>query len=74
MQTLTTDGYVEFRPVPGARMYAGLGSTATFNTDPALIEFAFSFWPDGGWDVRERNSYRTEGRFVAGDIFRVLVN
>jgi large repetitive protein len=67
------DGFVEFTPGSGFRLYAGLGSNATSNTDPALIDFAFSFWPDGGWDVRERNVYRTEGRFVAGDVFRIAV-
>ncbi len=72
-QKLTQDGFVEFRAVPGARLYAGLGSNVTLNTDPAFIDFAFSFWADGGWDVRERNAYRTEGRFVAGDLFRVAL-
>jgi len=67
------DGYVQFAPVAGARLYAGLGSNATSNTDPALIEYAFSFWPDGGWDIRERNTYKSEGRFVSGDVFRVAV-
>lgn len=67
------DGSVEFTPVLGGRLYAGLGSNTTANTDPAQIDFAFSFWPDGGWDVRERNIYRTEGRFVSGDVFRVAI-
>jgi hypothetical protein len=66
-------GYAEFVPGAGARLYAGLGTSWTAATDPALIDFAFSFWPDGGWDVRERNVYRTEGRFVAGDVFRVAL-
>jgi hypothetical protein len=67
------DGSAEFTPVFGARLYAGLGTNTTSNTDPALINFAFSFWPDGGWDVRESNVYKTEGRFVDGDVFRVAV-
>jgi hypothetical protein len=67
------DGYVEFRPEAGSRLYAGLGASATPSTDPALIDFAFSFWPDGGWDIREQNQYRGEGRFTAGDVFRVAV-
>jgi len=67
-------GFVEFRPGAGARFYAGLGSTATRSTDPALIDYAFSFWADGGWDVRERNVYKAEGRFVAGDLFRIAVS
>jgi hypothetical protein len=67
------DGYVEFTPVVSARLYAGLGANATANTDPAQIDFAFSFWPDGGWDVREKNLYKSEGRFVSGDVFRVAI-
>ena len=67
------DGYAEFTPVAGARLYAGLGTSVDASTDPALIDFAFSFWPDGGWDVRERNQYKTEGRFAAGDTFRVAI-
>jgi hypothetical protein len=67
------DGYAQFAPVAGTRLYAGLASNATANTDPALIEFGFSFWPDGGWDIRERNIYKWEGRFVSGDIFRVAI-
>src|SRR5262245_25471859 len=68
-----TDGYVEFVPGSGARAWVGLGATTTADTNPALIDFAFSFWPDGGWDVREKNVYRTEGRFVQGDVFRVAL-
>src|SRR5882672_505660 len=58
-QTITTaDGYAEFTGVAGRRVYAGLGTNATSNTDPALIQYAFSLWEDGGWDVRERNVYK----------------
>jgi hypothetical protein len=67
------DGYIEFTPAAGVRLYAGLGLDTSSNTDPARIDFAFSFWPDGGWDIRERNIYRTEGRFAGGDVFRVAV-
>jgi hypothetical protein len=67
------DGYVEFTPRFGGRLYAGLGTTASGSADAALIDYAFSFWPDGGWDIREQNVYKTEGRFVAGDVFRVAL-
>jgi hypothetical protein len=72
-QILSGDGALQFTPVPGARLYAGLGTNSTTNTDPAQIDFAFSFWPDGGWDIRERNVYKREGRFVAGDVFRIAI-
>lgn len=70
-QTMTGNGYVELTPVAGRRMIAGLGTTPTASTNPALIDYAFGFWPDGGWDVRERGVYKKDGRWVEGDVFRV---
>jgi len=67
------DGAVQFAPVAGARLYAGLGTDTTASTDPALIDFAFSFWPDGGWDVREKDVYKTDGHFISGDVFRIAI-
>jgi hypothetical protein len=68
----TSGGFVEFTPSAGHRLYAGLGrpDAAPGSND---IAYSFSFWPDGGWDIRERNTYRTEGTFVAGDRFRVAI-
>jgi hypothetical protein len=67
------DGHVEFTPLFGGRLFAGLGSTQSASADPALIEYAFGFWPDGGWDVRERGVYKFEGRFVEGHVFRIAL-
>jgi hypothetical protein len=71
-QISTAGGYVEFTPAAGHRIYAGLGGSGT---TPGTINlpYSFSFWPDGGWDVREHNVYRGEGRFSAGDRFRIAV-
>jgi len=71
VQAITVDGRVEFTPVAGKRLSAGLGTTATASTDPLLIDYGFGFWPDGGWDVRERGVYKKEGRWVGGDVFRI---
>ena len=72
IETLTAGGFVEFTPSAGHRLYAGLGrpDAPPGSTD---IAYSFSFWPDGGWDIREKNTYRAEGRFVAGDRFRVAI-
>jgi hypothetical protein len=67
------EGYLEFTPVIGGRLLVGLGTTASTSTDPALVDFAIGFWPDGGFDIRERGLYRKEGQFAAGDVFRVAV-
>jgi hypothetical protein len=64
---------VAFTPAANGRMYAGLGRDTSASTAPDAIDFAFSFWPDGTWDVRERGTYRTEGAFTLGDTFKIAV-
>ena len=71
VQTIGGNGYVELTPAAGQRVTAGLGTTPTASTDPALIDYGFGFWPDGGWDVRERGVYKKDGRRIAGDVFRI---
>jgi hypothetical protein len=70
---LTGDGYAEFVPGANQRIIAGLGGDLSAATDSTTIDHAFSLWPGGGWEVRERGAYRTEGAFAAGDRFRVAV-
>jgi hypothetical protein len=72
VETIGAAGAVEFTPSFGHRLYAGLGRP---DAPPGTLDinYSFSFWPDGGWDIRERNGYRAEGRFVAGDRFRIAV-
>src|SRR5262245_23690074 len=74
-QTITAaaGGSIEFTAVAGKRFFVGLGTDATSNADPARIGYAFGFWEDGGWDVRESDVYKTDGRFVTGDRFRITV-
>ena len=66
-------GHIEFTPVGGSHLFAGLGTQQTASTSYNEIEFAFGLWPDGGWDIRESGMYRAEGRFAAGDRFKVSV-
>ena len=73
VETIAANGLVEFTPASYHRLYAGLGPAAAA-PGSLDIAYSFSFWPDGGWDIRERNVYRTEGRFVAGDRFRIAVD
>src|SRR5262245_26946310 len=70
-QISDTDGVVEFTPAWGVRLFAGLTDTADAMPSATSLPFSFSFWADGTWDVRERGSYRTEGRQTAGDVFRI---
>ena len=67
------EGSVEFTPAPGHRLYAGLADAATTLPSPASLPYAFSFWADGGWDVRERGLYKAEGQLTAGDMFRITM-
>jgi hypothetical protein len=71
--SLWGNGYAEFVPAAGGRIIAGLGTDLSAATNSSTIDFAFSFWPGGVWEIRERGVYRTEGSSAAGDRFRVAV-
>jgi hypothetical protein len=74
VNTITSgDGAAGFTAPALTRLYAGLGTDRTTSTDPTKINFAFSLWPDGGWEVRELGSYKREGTYVAGDVFKVAI-
>lgn len=70
---LTGDGYAEFIPAANSRIIAGLGTDLSAATSSSTIDYAFSLWPGGAWEVRERGVYRTDGASAAGDRFRVSV-
>jgi hypothetical protein len=72
VETVASSGFVEFTPASGHRLYAGLGR-ADAAPGSVTIAYSFSFWPDGGWDIREANGYRAEGTFSAGDRFRIAI-
>jgi hypothetical protein len=72
-QQLTSDGYADFVPGFGQRFYAGLSTDLSSSTVSTTMNFAFSFWPGGAWEVRELGVYKTEGTFVAGDHFTVAI-
>jgi hypothetical protein len=65
-------GSVAFKVSAGHRQIVGLGRDITANTSYA-IDYAFSFWEGGSWEIRESNSYRSEGRYAATDVFKVAV-
>jgi hypothetical protein len=67
------DGFVQFVPSFGHRLYAGLGTNRTNDTNFANINYAFNFWTNGTWDIRELGTYKAEGTFMAGDVFKVAV-
>lgn len=70
---LTGDGAADFVPGFGDRIIAGLGTDLSASTDASAIDYAFSIWPGGAWEIRERGVYKGEGSFTAGDVFRVAV-
>jgi hypothetical protein len=71
-QIATTGGSVSFKVSAGHRQIVGLGRDTTANTSYA-IDYAFSFWEAGSWEVREANTYRTEGSYTTSDVFKVAV-
>ena len=70
---LTGDGYAEFAMSPGSRIMAGLSADLSEATASSTIDYAFSLWPGGAWEIRERGVYRKDGTGAAGDRFRVAV-
>src|SRR5207342_97046 len=54
---VTSGGSVVFSVSSGQRLFVGLGSDMTSSTSYA-IDYAFSFWPGGTWEIREKNAYR----------------
>jgi hypothetical protein len=71
-QQLTGDGYADFVPGDG-RFFGGLGADLSASTSSATINYAFSFWPGGAWEIRELGVYKKDGTFTAGDHFTVSI-
>ena len=70
---ITAGGYAEFVPDSGFYSAAGLTAEAQPGTSGALVDFAFSLYPNGIFEVRERGVYKADGYFTAGDRFRIAI-
>jgi hypothetical protein len=64
---------VAFGVTAGQRLVIGLGTDTSASTSYA-INYAFSFWQNGTWEIREGGTYRTEGQMAAGDVYRIAVS
>src|SRR5262245_30816381 len=66
-------GSVSFKVTPGQQSVVGLGRDTSTNTSYTRIDFGL-FFPEGSvFEVREAGTYRTEGTFASGDVFKVAV-
>ena len=54
-------------------MTAGLSTDLTASTGLATMDYAFSLWSHGAYEIRERGIYKGEGVYVDGDRMRVAV-
>lgn len=72
-QQLTGDGYTDFVPGIDQRFYAGLSTDLSSSTTSTTMNYAFSFWAGGVWEIREAGVYKGEGTFAAGDHFSISV-
>lgn len=70
---LSDAGYAEFTPASGHRLAVGLTAEAVPATNGQLVDYSFSLWPNGVFEIRERGEYRGEGAFAAGDRFRIAI-
>lgn len=67
-------GYLEFSPSPTGRMFVGLGNDTDSATDYDNINYAFNFWGNGDFDIREGwANWRAGGNYAAGDTFRIAI-
>lgn len=67
-------GYLEFSPSPTGRMFVGLGNDTSSATDYDNINYAFNFWGNGDFDIREGwANWRAGGNYADGDTFRIAV-
>ena len=72
-QALSGDGYVDFVPGTDQRFYAGLTTDLSSSTASTTMNYAFSFWAGGAWEIRELGVYKSDGTFTAGDHFSISV-
>ncbi|PYR36045.1 MAG: hypothetical protein DMF93_20620, partial [Acidobacteria bacterium] len=70
-------GSVAFAPsvgvASGLALYVGFAHATSTPPQPSEINFAFSFWANGGWEVREQGIYKADGTFAAGDTFAISI-
>jgi hypothetical protein len=72
-QITAGDGYLEFTASePGTRRFIGL-TTGDPGTNPNMIRFAISLWPNGVADIREDGVYGASTNYLPGDIFRIAI-
>jgi hypothetical protein len=70
-QTLSGDGWVEFKATTGPLGYVGLdGGTTKYSGD--VLNFALSF-QNGYMGVYENGAYKSDVAFVATDTFRIAI-
>lgn len=72
-QITSGNGYVEVTTTPGSAGYFGLGNNTSNSTSHLEINYGIGFG-NGGWVIRELNyTYRDEGTYNIGDIFKIAV-
>jgi hypothetical protein len=72
-QLLNGNGFFEFTATSDSNGYVGIGNTSTNSTSNQEINYGISFGT-GAWTVRELNyTYRIDGTYNVGDVFRVSV-
>lgn len=73
-QQITSGGSFEFSPSATHRMFVGLSSDTSASTDYSNINYAFNFWGNGDFDIREGwANWRAGGTYAAGDVFKIVV-
>lgn len=72
-QPVAAGGSFSFSVAAGHRLSVGLGSDTSAATSFAM-DYAFSFWQNGAWEIREKGTYKKEGSFTATDRFKIALD
>src|SRR5207302_2061987 len=67
-----TSGSVTFSVAAGKALFAGLGHDTSKSTSYA-IDYAFRFYGNGTWEVRELGVYKTEGSYASSDQYTIAI-
>jgi endonuclease/exonuclease/phosphatase family metal-dependent hydrolase len=71
-QQQLTSGSVTFSVPAGQALFAGLGHDTSTSTSYA-IDYAFRFYGNGTWEIREGDVYKTEGPYAPSDQYTIAI-
>ncbi len=72
-QQQLTSGSISFAVPAGQGLFVGLGHDTSASTS-YTIDYAFRFYGNGTWEVREGGVYKTEGPYSSSDQYTIAIS